>query len=164
MYKANKEALFQATNQGLISIRQSEINFYLTVNNTIGTQAALIGGFTYGVFSQNQPNLDHAYSHSVQSAYYVITAITIASSVHVIINTMLLQVMGPGLALNGPIGSMARAAEGMKAEQEQIIYAFTVMIAAFAVSTVLSFWTVEVSVYSINTYEKKFILNAVVYY
>eukprot|EP01034_Spumella_vulgaris_P037347 gene37347-46081_t len=84
MYKANQEALFQATNQGLVNIRQSEINYYLSVNSAIGTQAALIGGFTY--------------------------TITVAASVHVIMNTMLLQILGPGLALNGPIGSMARDA------------------------------------------------------
>ena len=58
MYKANQEALYQQTNQGLISIRNSEIQFYLVVNNTIGTQAALIGGFTYGVFTQNEARYD----------------------------------------------------------------------------------------------------------
>jgi hypothetical protein len=142
MYKANQEALFQATNQGLINIRQSEVNYYLSVNSAIGTQAALIGGFTYGIFTQNQLNVHNSWSASCQTAYYIVTAVTISSAVHVIINTMLLQVLGPGLALNGPVGSMARATEGMQVEQSQIIWSFSVMIVSFALSTVLSFWVV----------------------
>ncbi len=142
MYKASQEALFQATNQQLVSIRQSEIQYYTNVNVAIGTQAALIGGFTYGIFTQNQPNEDHSYAKRCMTGYYIASAITIACAVHVIINTMLLQVMGPGLALNGPIGSMARAAEGMKIEQNQVTYAFTVMMIFFSIATTLSFWAV----------------------
>lgn len=142
MYKANQEALYQATNQQVISIRQSEINYYLNVNSAIGTQAALIGGFTYGIYTQTVANDEHGYSKNLLSAYYIGSAITIACAVHVIINTMLLQVLGPGLALHGPVGSMARAAESMKIEQNQVIVAFTLMMVAFSVSTVLSFWAV----------------------
>ncbi len=142
MYKANQEALFQATNQGLINIRQSEINYYLNVNSAIGTQAALIGGFTYGIFTQNTVNTANYWATPCQTVYFIVTATTIAAAVHVIINTMLLQVLGPGLALNGPIGSMARATEGMQKEQTQVVWSFTLMIVCFATSTVLSFWVV----------------------
>ena len=142
MYKANQEALFQATNQQVISIRQSEISYYVNVNNAIGTQAALIGGFTYGIYTQNQADSTHQYTTTMLTVNYIASAITIAASVHVIINTMLLQVLGPGLALNGPVGSMARAAEGMKVEQDQVIKAFTLMMVSFAVATVFSFWAV----------------------
>lgn len=142
MYKANQEALFQATNQGLISIRQSEIDYYLNVNSAIGTQAALIGGFTYGIFTQNSVNLDNPWGPACLTVYYIVTACTIATAVHVIINTMLLQVLGPGLALNGPIGSMARATEGMQIEQTQIVWSFGIMMVCFAMSTVMAFWVV----------------------
>ncbi len=45
MNRANQAALYQATNQGLLSIRQSELNYYVNLNVAFGTQAALIGGF-----------------------------------------------------------------------------------------------------------------------
>lgn len=54
MNKANQEALLHATNIGLIDIRQSEINYYTHLYSSFGTQAALIGGFTYSVFTQNE--------------------------------------------------------------------------------------------------------------
>jgi hypothetical protein len=144
MNRANQEALFQATNQGLLSIRQSEINYYQSLNVAFGTQAALIGGFTYGVFSQNQINYDNNYDNVdiLADVYWVCSAITIALSVHVILCTMLMQVLGPGLALNGPVGSMARATEGMRLEQKQLIWAFIAMMIMFSVSTVLSCWVV----------------------
>lgn len=142
MNRANQQALFQATNQGLLGIRQAEINYYLNLNLAFGTQAALIGGFTYGVFTQNQINEDNIYGHPFMDAYWVMSAATIAAAVHVIINTMLLQVLGPGLALHGPVGSIVRATEGMKIEQKQIVTAFILMMMMFAVSTMLSFWVV----------------------
>jgi hypothetical protein len=141
MYNAQQQALFQQTNQQLISIRQLEINYYTNINVAIGTQAALIGGFAYGVFTQNQAG-DFTYADEFHTVYYILSAVTIASAVHVIVNTMMLQVMGPGLSLNGPVGSMAKAAEGMKAELPQVSYAFALMMISFSLSTMLSFWVV----------------------
>ena len=144
MNQANQKQLCQATNQGLLSIRQSEINYYQSLNVAFGTQAALIGGFTYGVFTQNQINDQNGYSgiDALADCYWVCSAVTIALSVHVILCTTLMQVLGPGLSLNGPVGSMARATEGMRIEQKPIIRSFIAMMIMFAVSTVLSCWVV----------------------
>jgi hypothetical protein len=142
MNRANQAALFQQTNLGLLSIRQSELNYYINLNIAFGTQAALIGGFTYGVFTQNQSNDDYDYADYFQDVYWVTSAGTIACAVHVIITTMSIQVLGPGLALHGPVGSMARAAEGMRLEQKPVIVSFILMMFLFSISTILSFWAV----------------------
>lgn len=142
MNQAHQRALYQQTNQGLLDIRQLEIDYHINLNIAFGTQAALIGGFTYGVFTQNQLNYDNYYVETVSDAYWITSAMTIAFSVHVIITTMLIQVLGPGLALHGPLGSMARATEGLRVEQKPIIYSFVWMMVMFAVSTTLSFWVV----------------------
>ena len=140
MNRANQEALFQQTNQQVLSIRQSEINYYLSLHVAFGTQAALIGGFTYGVFTQNTLNYAIPNVEYVADVYWILCAATIACSVHVILVTMLLQVLAQGLALNGPIGSMAIATEGMRIEQGQVTVSFTMMMIFFAISTVMSFW------------------------
>eukprot|EP01038_Epipyxis_sp_PR26KG_P004347 gene4347-6151_t len=146
MNKANQKALIQATNIGLISIRQSEIQYYTNLYISFGTQAALIGGFTYNVFTQNVPAFPAFYpsllATIILDVYWVLSALTISASVHVVINCMMLQVLGPGLALNGPIGSMAKATEGMKAELNQIVTAFGITIVLFAISTTLSYWVI----------------------
>jgi hypothetical protein len=142
MNRAHQEALFQTTNQGLLSIRQSEINYYQSVNVAFGTQAALVGGFTYGVFTQGQINYLNGYDgiQIVADLYWFFSATTIAVAVHIIMCTMLIQVVGPGLALNGPVGSMARATEGMRVEQKHIMTAFILMMISFALATIMAFW------------------------
>lgn len=47
---------------------------------------------------------------------------------------------GPGLALHGPIGSMARAAAGMRNEIKSTFVAYVLMIASLAVGLLMSFW------------------------
>lgn len=145
MNQANQKALCQQTNQGLLGIRQAEIDYYLTLNSAFGTQAALIGGFTYGNFAQETTFEDVTYKQIqgyLGDASWILAAVTIACAVHVIISTMLIQVLGPGLALHGPIGSIIRATEGMRAEQKQIIISYICMMIAFTLSTTLSFWVV----------------------
>ena len=144
MNRANQQQLFQATNQGLLGIRQLEINYYQGLNVAFGTQAALIGGFTYGVFSLNIINHGNGYRYlgTLVDLCWTSSAVTIALSIHVILCTMLMQVLGPGLALNGPVGSMTRATEGMRLELKQIIISFVAMMIFFSISTVLSCWMV----------------------
>lgn len=149
MIKANQNALSQQTNIGLLNIRSAEMNYYINLNIAFGTQAALIGGFSYGIFTQNPINMVNNWSNMMQNVFWILSAGTIATSIHVILATMVLQVLGPGMALYGPIGSMARACEGMRIEQKSIIFAFILMMVFFSLSTLLTFWyvfTVEAAV------------------
>jgi hypothetical protein len=142
MNRANQQQLFQVANQAVLGIRQLEINYYSNLYATFGTQAILVGGFTYGTYTQNNYDYSHPYLNVFLYFYFVMGGLTIATAVHVMLCTMILQVFGPGLALHGPLGSMARAAEGLRAEQEQIIMSFIFMILNFAGSTVWVFWCV----------------------
>lgn len=141
MYKASQQALAQETNLQLVSIRQSEIDYYVAVMTTLGTQAALIGGFTYGLFTLTEES-EEEWAGACAAAYHVFSGVCIAASVHVIIVTLLLTILGPGLALNGPVGSMAKAAEAMRSELDEVVLAFFIMIFGFTASTIMSFWTV----------------------
>eukprot|EP01033_Poteriospumella_lacustris_P001566 gene1565-1135_t len=142
MNRANQHALFQATNQGLLGIRQAEINYYVSLNSAFGTQAALIGGFTYGIFTQEMFDVTQAYASIFRDIYWIASSATIAAAVHVILSTMLLQTLGPGLALHGPVGSMVRACEGMREEQKMVTFAFAMMMVLFSLSTLMLFWAV----------------------
>jgi hypothetical protein len=142
MNRANQQALIHQTNLGVLAIRQSELRYYVDLNGAFGTQAALVGGFTYGVFTQHAKIEGYYYADTFENIYWVAAAATIACAIHVIITTMALQVLGPGLALNGPVGSMTKATEGLKAEQRYVTTAFIMMMVLFAVSTILTFWFV----------------------
>jgi hypothetical protein len=139
MLRAGQQQIFQETNVRLVELRHLEIDYYFTVNAAIGTQSVLIGGFAYGLFTKNTYN-GTDYGRFSLAAFYVTSAITIFASIHVVMMTLLLQVYGPGLALHGPAGSMARAAEVMLDEQRQVMIGFILMMVFFALSTVLCFW------------------------
>ena len=142
MNRANQNALFQQTNIAVLDIRQSEINYYTNLYGAFGTQAVLLGGFVYGTFTQNNTEESNPHEIIFLYLYYIMASAMIASSVHIMLCTMILQIYGPGLALHGPLGSMARAAEGLRIEQEQVIVSFIFMMTMFAMSTVWVFWSV----------------------
>lgn len=140
MFQAEHRKIAQETNVELVQLRRREIDYYVSVNVTIGTQSTLIAGFIYGLFTTNRPD-QHSWTKQCQSAFYISSCIAIFFAVHIIITTMILQVFGPYLALNGPSGSMAKAAETMLQEQEGILFAFICMLIFFGITTIICFWT-----------------------
>lgn len=141
MNRADQHVLLQETNLGVLDIRQSELDYRIDLNTAFGTQAALIGGFSYGVYSQNPLNENTTYSGTFLDLYWAVSAVTIACAIHIILTTMALQVLGPGLTLNGPVGSMAKANDGLRIEQQPVVISFLIMMIFFAISTVLGFWS-----------------------
>jgi hypothetical protein len=69
------------------------------------------------------------------------------------ITSTFLNVYAPGLALRGPAGSMARAVDGMKAEQDTMLFFYTLLIACFSVAIMSMFFllTDRYSAYITNT-------------
>ena len=54
---------------------------------------------------------------------------------------MFLTVFGPGLALRGPVGSMTRAVDGMRREQDSTLYSFIGLVVFLGISMIASFWS-----------------------
>lgn len=123
-------------------IRQAELDYFINLFTVFGTNAALMGGFTFGILTQNIINYSSKGIKVYKFFYFVLAAITIASCVHVMLVCMLTRVYGPGLALNGPVGSMAKAVEGMRAEQKQIATSVLVMVLSFAIGSMWLFFCV----------------------
>ena len=140
MLKANNQALFQGTNNELVSIRQLEIQYYVSVYQSFATQAALIGGFSYGVLQNGSGGAE--WVPDLDSWYALFATLTILSAIHIILCSLFLQVYGPGLALYGPAGSMARACDVLRKQQPKIVKSFVLMIFFFVCSTAALFFSV----------------------
>ena len=97
-------------------------------------------GFVYATFTQNNYDYSNYHVKSFIWIYFVFASACIATAVHIVLCTLVLCVFGPGLAINGPLGSMARAAEGLSIEQEHVVASFIVMMMFFAATTVIIFW------------------------
>lgn len=135
--------LSHEANKTVLHIRRLEVNYYATLYAVFGTQGVLVGGFVYNMFSQNNIRPDNVGVEEIKYVYFISSAITMAISLHILVTTMLLQGYGPGLAIHGPLGSMARAAEGLRAEQAHVVKAFVLMIVFFSLSTISVFWLVS---------------------
>lgn len=138
MLKAANQALFQETNTDVAKIRQTEIKYYSSVYQSFGTQAALLGGFTFYLLRDIEG--DHRWLPDLDSWYAFFATGTILCAVQIILCCLFLQVYGPGLALYGPPGSMAKACEVLKKEQPMIVQSFLFMIFFFVLTTVALFW------------------------
>lgn len=157
MLGAQQRQLLQTVNQELISIRNAELTFYINFYAAIGNQAAIIGGFTYA--SLNQANIPGSYAFpagqtdaahtnpsdkqtldALLGLFWVSGSVCMGAALHCVLCTILLQIFGPGLALLGPIGSMAKANKGLNSEMKQVFVAYIIMIVCFSISTCLSFW------------------------
>lgn len=141
MNQANQKVVVQTANMTLISIRSAEIAYFSTFFSSFGTQSALIIGFICGSISQ-VPGIDNpsGCNYFWIVLYWVTSAITVASAVHVLVCTIFISVFGQGLALRGPLGSMVRAVEGMVVEQQQVLYSFIITIVAFAFQAIGMYW------------------------
>ena len=76
----------------------------------------------------------------VKELFWCSSAVCLVACQHIIVTTIFLQIWGPGLALYGPIGSMAKAAEGLRAQMKGIFFAYVLAVLSFAFSTLMSFW------------------------
>jgi hypothetical protein len=76
----------------------------------------------------------------LQELFWFFSSLCLAASMHVVLTTIFIQLMGPRMALYGAIGSMAKAADGMRELVDEIFLAFVIMIIFFALSTLMSFW------------------------
>jgi hypothetical protein len=109
MLQAQQSVLLQNTNQAVLAIRQAEISFYTSFFTSFGAQAAIMGGFTYSALTQisfQAYDVEYTFGTKMflQDVFWITSAVCMAASLHCIFTTILLQVMGPGLALSGPTG------------------------------------------------------------
>jgi hypothetical protein len=68
------------------------------------------------------------------------TALTVASAIHCILFSMYITMWTQRLALLGPSGSVTRAIISMRSTAHHVKHSFMVMIGAFSLSMVASFW------------------------
>src|SRR5690554_4065352 len=124
MLRADHVALEQAAYQQLLQIREKELNYFVENYASIGTQAALLAGFTVSALVELS-DVPHGW---VTVIFHLSISVGLIAGVHCVLATTFATVFGPGLALRGPKGSMVRAVNGMVAEQDAIFISFGLCI------------------------------------
>jgi hypothetical protein len=138
MLYADKRALETNLKVSLLQIREKELNFYTQNCLAVGTQAALLAGFAYAGLTQVSVPPEAPYA--VRLFYLLFTTAAMSCELIAVLNTTLLSMLGPGLALRGPDGSMHQAVDGMMLEYRRAFFAFGLGLLAFHMSALMFGW------------------------
>eukprot|EP00908_Phaeocystis_cordata_P024111 Transcript_6586.p2 GENE.Transcript_6586~~Transcript_6586.p2 ORF type:complete len:244 (-),score=70.26 Transcript_6586:346-1077(-) len=138
MLFADKRALETNLKVSLLAIREKELNFYTTNCLAVGTQSALLAGFAYSGLTQVA--FPHDAPYFIKLLYMLATTTAMGFELIAVMNTTLLSMVGPGLALRGPDGSMHPAVDGMMIEYRLAFYSFFSGLVSFHLSAALFGW------------------------
>jgi len=138
MLYADKRALETNLQVSLLKIREKELQFYTQNCIAIGTQAALLSGFAYNGIIQVDIPTDS--SDWLKTLYLCVTTAAMGFELIAVLNSTLCSMLGPGLALRGPDGSMHRAVDGLMLEYRLTFLFFTAGLVAFHLSALLFAW------------------------
>ena len=144
MLWADKRALETNLKLSLLQIRERELNFHTNNCLAISTQSALLAGFAYAAL---MPGISLGDAGGVAAHVYVVKLMYLACAVSAlglqlitVVSTTLLSMLGPGLALRGPDGSMHRAVDGLMLEYRLTFLFFVMGLIAFHLSALLFAW------------------------
>ena len=101
MLFADKRALETNLKVSLLAIREKELNFYTTNCLAVGTQSALLAGFAYSGLTQVA--FPHEAPYLIKLLYMLTTTTAMGFELIAVMNTTLLSMVGPGLALRGHV-------------------------------------------------------------
>jgi hypothetical protein len=136
MLYADKQALETDLKVCLLGIRERELDFYTQNCRSIGTSAALLAGFAYAGLSSTS-DFSEETSELSKGLFLIVTLMAMVLNVSAMTGATWCSMLGPGLALRGPDGSMDRAVEGLALEFRLIFLLFMLGLLAFFFSALL---------------------------
>jgi hypothetical protein len=148
MLAADKLQLQSALKQQAVSLKEKEFNLHHTNLMTVGTQASVLAGLDITMFIEFQPAPDSDWgpyenvSRMLKFVYYTIIVAAFCCNMMVVSQTTVLSVLGAGLALRGPDGSMMVATDALYDERVRVFSTFGRGLALTVSSVLVSVWLV----------------------
>lgn len=147
MLAADKLQLQSALKQQATALKEKEFQLHHSNLMTVGTQAAVLAGLDITMFIEFSPApvSDWAEEHQqfarlLRMVYYGIIVAAFCANMIVVSHTTALSVIGAGLALRGPDGSMMTATDGLYEERSSVFTTFGIGLACTVGSVLLSVW------------------------
>jgi hypothetical protein len=147
MLAADKLQLQSALKQQATALKEKEFNLHHSNLMTVGTQAAVLAGLDITMFIEFMPQPDEnwpvhlrLFAKVLKTLYYGIIVSAFCANMLVVSHTTALSVLGAGLALRGPDGSMMTATDGMYEERRTVFLIFGTGLALTVGSVLISVW------------------------
>jgi len=138
MLAADKLLLQSSIRQNSIALKEKEFNLHHGNFNAVGTQAAVLAGFTVTAFIEF--DCPPTTNRTIKFLYYISSIVSLSANVLCVANTTFLSVWGTGLAMRGPDGSMVRAVDGMYQLRRNVFLLFGVGMMALLVTAIFGSW------------------------
>jgi len=135
---ADKNALRTQLKVNMLRIRERELLYYTNNCLSISTSAALLAGFAW--YGLTEVPFDEQASAVTQTLYLVVTTLIMGLELLTVVNATLCAILGPGLALRGPDGSMHTAVHGMMTHYKFTLACFIGGLVCFMLSALLYGW------------------------
>mmetsp|Transcript_275 Transcript_275/g.446 ORF Transcript_275/g.446 Transcript_275/m.446 type:complete len:282 (-) Transcript_275:62-907(-) len=148
MLAADKLQLQSALKQQATALKEKEFNLHHSNLMTVGTQAAVLAGLDITMFIEFQPPANsewgelEMFARCIKFCYYITIVAAFCANMLVVSHTTSLSVLGAGMALRGPDGSMMTATDGLYDERNSVFYVFGVGLACTVGSVVLCVWLI----------------------
>eukprot|EP00310_Coccolithus_braarudii_P015460 CAMPEP_0183339692 /NCGR_PEP_ID=MMETSP0164_2-20130417/6529_1 /TAXON_ID=221442 /ORGANISM="Coccolithus pelagicus ssp braarudi, Strain PLY182g" /LENGTH=329 /DNA_ID=CAMNT_0025509739 /DNA_START=53 /DNA_END=1042 /DNA_ORIENTATION=- len=142
MLLADKHDLKQRLKLQMLQVEERELNLYCTNSNTLGTQAALLAGFSFTALLEVPWDQVREKEGALFIEVFAVcfTAIGLLLEVMAVMKSAQLSIAGPKLALRGPDGSMTHAVLVMRWEEKRMHYYFYGGLLCFHFGTLSVFW------------------------
>eukprot|EP00931_Biecheleriopsis_adriatica_P089134 TRINITY_DN63310_c0_g1_i1.p1 TRINITY_DN63310_c0_g1~~TRINITY_DN63310_c0_g1_i1.p1 ORF type:complete len:227 (+),score=40.46 TRINITY_DN63310_c0_g1_i1:73-753(+) len=138
MLAADKLLLTSTIRKNATELKGKELALHKGNFDAVGTQAAVLAGFAVVMVVEfHMPDEVH---FALQGIFYVFSVITLVSNLRCVAMTTCITVMGTGLALRGPDGSMVRAVEGMYKQRAIVFRSFGMGIVSCCLSVAVIAW------------------------
>jgi hypothetical protein len=138
MLYADKNALRTNLKVNMLRIRERELMFFTNNCLSISTSAALLAGFAW--YGLTEVPFESDANVVIQTAYLVVTTLIMGLELLTVVNATLCAILGPGLALRGPDGSMHTAVAGMMTHYRFTFACFCTGLICFILSSGLYVW------------------------
>ena len=135
MLFADKNALRTQLKVNMLKIRERELTYYTNNCLAISTSSALLAGFAW--YGLTEVPFDSNANPTTQTLYLVVTTLIMGLELLTVVNATLCAILGPGLALRGPDGSMHNAVSGMMVHYRFTLACFTLGLICFMLSALL---------------------------
>ena len=141
MLKRNIRLIHGQDSQQVLEVQYAEITHFKDNFTLMATVSALLAGFVFMVFGLEAEQIgEYSKLHATSVAYMVAATGSLCANVLVVCLSTLASMLGPGLALRGPEGSVARALEGMRDEHDRVVRLFLFGVYSFFCTVVCLAW------------------------
>eukprot|EP01041_Mallomonas_annulata_P004976 gene4976-9948_t len=138
MLAADRLLLETNLRQRAIKLREKELNLFTNNFSALGTQSAVLAGFTTTCFIEiSLPDTVHILAKSL---IHLFAVISICSNITCVSLSTIVSVWGSSKALRGVDGSMDEAVDGMSAECDIIFKAFGLGLAGNLCTVLAACW------------------------